>query len=85
MRRGDIVRERERKREREGGREVLRGAVPHFIRQHTADLQCDHTVWERGYEIESRRQQAESEERGEFKRRAWGICSDERGGRWDDH
>lgn len=34
----------------------LRGAAPHFIRQHTAALQCDHTARGWGYETDSGRE-----------------------------
>lgn len=63
----------------------LRGAAPHFIRQHTAALQCDHTVWEWGYEIESERKKAErdeSEEGGSQKEELEGFAQMRRG---DDH
>lgn len=65
------------------GERWLRGAAPHFIRQHTAALQCDHTVWVWGYEIE--RKKAERSERdkrggGSYKEELEGFAWMRRGG-----
>lgn len=67
------------------GERWLRGAAPHFIRQHTAALQCDHTVWVWGYEIE--RKKAERSERdkrggGSYKEELEGFAWMRRGGGW---
>lgn len=83
---GECKPERERGRGRGSdivGERWLRGAAPHFIRQHTAALQCDHTVWVWGYEIERKKtERSERDKRGggSYKEELEGFAWMRRGG-----